>query len=568
MTWCKRLVGGLGALFLLSLAAYLLAPSLIVKYVEDRYPDVRSIDKVELEWGRLLFKKVIVEREGLLATLTRITVDFDQVLIEGGTVTVDLDSFKRPQSKGTGSSGRSIVVNGLHVTVSKEGFNGNFEDVSYKKGFACSSKGDLVYKGLKSSVHSACVMVHSKTVTTERLETTVPIPIQIPGLKDEEPLRLENLRASFEEKWLEAEVVELGDDMVRLETVRASLLPKTVQVTVRKLATSHPWLKKPGGGPAEVPDLVVEVPLGYLLKQEMSLPVTVTQGGKVTIKVTPSDWHLVGAEASCRAWWEAIPGKPFADLQLENISGTLGFEVRIRPKPKLKIHNTCKLDCSDPLIAQLKRGKFTYFAYDRDNVPFERESGPTTSNWVSIADLPVHVPDAFTLLEDPGFKRHRGYLKQALFNSLKSNLEQGRFVRGGSTITMQLAKNLWLQRFRTLDRKAREVILSRWLEGCLSKAQIMELYLNVIEFGPDLYGIGAAARHYFQKPASRLAMDEAFYLARILPRPKRAAPPDENLKRTRNFIRRLVGTGYLPDNVLSQIADPESVSGEGWEVND
>ena len=133
---------------------------------------------------------------------------------------------------------------------------------------------------------------------------------------------------------------------------------------------------------------------------------------------------------------------------------------------------------------------------------------------------------------------------------------------------MQLAKNLWLQRYRTLDRKAREVILSRWLEGCLDKATILELYLNIIEFGPNVYGIGAAAKHHFDKPAQLLALDEAFYLAKILPRPKTAGPPHPELKRTRRFIQRLVTSGYLPEQILPQLGEVGVLDEEGWQVNE
>ena len=100
-----------------------------------------------------------------------------------------------------------------------------------------------------------------------------------------------------------------------------------------------------------------------------------------------------------------------------------------------------------------------------------------------------------------------------------TNIKARRFIRGASTITMQLAKNLFLSREKTLSRKLEELILADYLEQAFTKEEMMELYLNVIEFGPDLYGVGAAAQHYFGRRPNELNLAECLFLSSILPNP-------------------------------------------------
>ncbi len=160
------------------------------------------------------------------------------------------------------------------------------------------------------------------------------------------------------------------------------------------------------------------------------------------------------------------------------------------------------------------------------------------------------MPLAAIALEDPGFPHHRGIIAQALENSLKMNVEAQKFVRGCSTITMQLAKNIWLRRDKSLGRKVQEAILALSLESCLNKDEILALYLNVVEYGANLYGIGPAAHRYFKTAPAGLDPVQAFYLASILPAPKKASPPtEERLKQTAKLMRRLAENGHLPEGM-------------------
>jgi membrane peptidoglycan carboxypeptidase len=127
---------------------------------------------------------------------------------------------------------------------------------------------------------------------------------------------------------------------------------------------------------------------------------------------------------------------------------------------------------------------------------------------------------ALLVCEDSRFFSHRGFDNKAIRDSIISNLRAGHFVRGGSTLTMQLAKNLYLGREKTLSRKLQEAVLTLLLEERLSKQDILELYLNVVEFGPGIYGIREAAQHYFNSHPGELSLAQALFFGSILPRPK------------------------------------------------
>jgi hypothetical protein len=147
--------------------------------------------------------------------------------------------------------------------------------------------------------------------------------------------------------------------------------------------------------------------------------------------------------------------------------------------------------------------------------------GPENPDFVPLAELPEHVYRAVTTGEDAGFFGHRGFDFDELRNAVAAGAQAGRLGRGGSTITQQLAKNLFLSRDRTLARKVREALVTVALEGTVPKARLLEIYLNVIEWGPGLHGIGPAARRYFDKDARALSPREACFLAAAVPSPIR-----------------------------------------------
>jgi len=147
--------------------------------------------------------------------------------------------------------------------------------------------------------------------------------------------------------------------------------------------------------------------------------------------------------------------------------------------------------------------------------------GPEGPDFVPYAEISPAVVNAVLTTEDAGFFRHHGFIPSQFRTALSRNLQKGGFRLGASTITMQTVKNVLLTQEKTLSRKLQELFLTWYLEQVLPKERTMEIYLNVIEFGPNIYGIGAAAQHYFGKSAKELTPLEAAFFASILPSPKR-----------------------------------------------
>lgn len=151
------------------------------------------------------------------------------------------------------------------------------------------------------------------------------------------------------------------------------------------------------------------------------------------------------------------------------------------------------------------------------------EVGPGTPDYVALEAMPGYVGGAAYLSEEMGFYVGSGISIPLIAKALGTNLTYGRFAYGGSTVTQQLVKNLFLTRKKTLARKFQEAIIAARIARAVSKARVLELYLNCIEFGPDLYGIGRASQHYFQKGAHSLTPMEAVFLAMLKPAPRRGA---------------------------------------------
>jgi len=140
--------------------------------------------------------------------------------------------------------------------------------------------------------------------------------------------------------------------------------------------------------------------------------------------------------------------------------------------------------------------------------------------WVPYERISRNLKRAVMASEDAKFLQHDGFDWEGMQDAWEKNLQKGRIVAGGSTISQQLAKNLFLSGKRTPWRKGEEAIITFMLEQMMSKRRIFEIYLNVIEWGDGVFGAEAAARHYFRKPASALTASEAARLAAMVPNPR------------------------------------------------
>nr|MCU0869693.1 monofunctional biosynthetic peptidoglycan transglycosylase [Burkholderiales bacterium] len=140
--------------------------------------------------------------------------------------------------------------------------------------------------------------------------------------------------------------------------------------------------------------------------------------------------------------------------------------------------------------------------------------------WVPWARISIHLKRAVVASEDAKFVDHEGFDWEALQKAWEKNLKKGRVVAGGSTISQQLAKNLFLSSRRTPWRKAQEAVITVMLETVMTKRRIFEIYLNVIEWGNGVFGAEAAARHYYRTSAAQLGPQQAAKLAAMVPLPR------------------------------------------------
>jgi monofunctional biosynthetic peptidoglycan transglycosylase len=217
---------------------------------------------------------------------------------------------------------------------------------------------------------------------------------------------------------------------------------------------------------------------------------------------------------------DVIEGMRFAGVF--SFKGSLMFDLDTPTNTKL----TLKPDCSNLHIvsvpkrmdvATLSRDFIQVISLDDEEI--KRQIGPDSPDWTPLDDVPPYFVDCLLASEDITFFQHRGFCVSAIRSALVDDLVQGQVVRGASTISQQLAKNLFLSKSKSLSRKLQEAVLTWYLESVLTKQRILELYLNVIEWGPKIYGIRQASMHYFGKPPTDLDLAESAFLVAIIPSP-------------------------------------------------
>jgi monofunctional biosynthetic peptidoglycan transglycosylase len=172
-------------------------------------------------------------------------------------------------------------------------------------------------------------------------------------------------------------------------------------------------------------------------------------------------------------------------------------------------------------VGELEKS-FPKVVYDAKTKKSQIEIGKNPPpGWVNFGAISSKAVAAIVLSEDWAFYQHNGFDWEQIWDAAQKNLETGKFARGGSTITQQVVKNVYLSNRKTLTRKLQEAILAIRVERQLTKKRILEIYLNIAEFGEGIYGIGPASRYYFGKHPSELNAKEGAFLAMLLPSPKK-----------------------------------------------
>jgi monofunctional biosynthetic peptidoglycan transglycosylase len=192
------------------------------------------------------------------------------------------------------------------------------------------------------------------------------------------------------------------------------------------------------------------------------------------------------------------------------------------------------------------------------------EQAKRIQRWIDYSRISPNLKRAVLVTEDSRFWTHEGIDFDELKESMEVNIERMEFARGGSTITQQLAKNLYLSPSKDPIRKVREFLIARRLEAELSKQRILELYLNVIEWGDGIYGAEAAARTYFHKSAADLSAPESALLAAAITNPHIFSPahPSGRLLRRQQMVMRRMGAVTPPPVVAGPVIPPPATTPE------
>lgn len=202
-------------------------------------------------------------------------------------------------------------------------------------------------------------------------------------------------------------------------------------------------------------------------------------------------------------------------------------------------------------------GTFEYTAFDKGFAVKSFLVGPENPNFRTISEIPLNLQNAILMSEDGWFYYHKGFLPAAFRESMVTNIKERRFARGGSTITMQLVKNVFLNKNKNISRKIEEAGIVWMIENLhlCTKERLFEVYMNIIEWGPGVYGANEAANFYFSKDVSKLTLAECIFLAGIIPSPKwfkYAFNEDETLKDYMLFHFQKVSEKLLEHNMISE----------------
>ncbi len=238
---------------------------------------------------------------------------------------------------------------------------------------------------------------------------------------------------------------------------------------------------------------------------------------------------LQSMPTEAQVFLDALPKGLFPSVQHMQVSGSLRYklytDVDFAKLDSLKFSSSLsaqKLRITKYGTAYVPRIKESFLFTTQDVPSRTFEIGPANPNFTPLDQISPYLKNSILTSEDASFFYHRGFNEDAFRKSIITNLREKRFARGGSTITMQLVKNVFLHRKKTISRKLDETFLVWLIEHnrLVSKERMLEIYLNLIEWAPQVYGIGEASAYYFDKKPSELTLQESIYLSSIVPKPK------------------------------------------------
>lgn len=244
-----------------------------------------------------------------------------------------------------------------------------------------------------------------------------------------------------------------------------------------------------------------------------------------------AELKVMAPSFEAQQFFEALPTGMFSTLEGIKVKGKLSYHlhmmVRLDQPDSVLLNSTLKKE-NFSIVRYGKanlatmNGAFQLPVYDRGGYVRTLDVSESNPYYVTYANIPEKLKFCVLTSEDGSFMWHKGFNEGAFAKSISENLKAGRFKRGGSTISMQLVKNIFLNKNKTVSRKLEEIMIVWLIENqhITSKERMLEVYFNVIEWGPNVYGLGEASEFYFSKKPQELQLNECIFLTSIIPKPK------------------------------------------------
>lgn len=303
--------------------------------------------------------------------------------------------------------------------------------------------------------------------------------------------------------------------------------------------------------------------LTYATLNKLSIPIRLSycsnDSTTVNLRIKKNSINATSA-------FESLPKEHFSTIQDIDVSGKLNFELYASinlDNPENLVFNSkltpeyFKINKLSPIDFTMLNDTFTHIIYHKDSIFKSIPLNDGYKYFCRLEDISKHLINAVIISEDGSFYSHKGFDPDGFRYAMARNIKEERLARGGSTITMQLVKNLFLNKHKNLIRKAEEAIIV-WLietQNLVSKERLLEIYLNIIDWGPNINGIAEASEFYFKKNPDDIELNEAIFLASIIPRPSKFKYSFDSLGYLRPYMEdyyEFVGGTMLERNMITE----------------
>lgn len=551
----KILITTVAIIVVIGLISFFAIPKYVENSIAQEFAKRGIQAKYELEWNfpGVILKNAEIQYKGVLITSPKISILYDlesflSVVIESGEITGKVENSTEDSNN---SSSKSIQIIASNIKVSdfiykgKE-LSGYIEYVGFINGNKLADFVDLsIPKDLPNTTLRG-VHVRNYDIIVDEFSSSDSLDIIKSKLikKDESAkvsgngsrysgiirkasyltneVKIEAKDISYDGKIVASQVAVDFSEKHFSFTGLSFLISEGYTLEAKTLSTEDNKISRGG---IEIEGFRVNVNKskdGFDINLKIG---NLISSGSIVLDsnhIKHAKWVL--PENSCQTVIDSLPKSLRTSLEGFIFEGTISASIDIdfkEPKAKVKLNNKCKsIKYPEAFSRKSLKSEFSRYVINSSGKQTLVNSGPISGDWVSYGAVSKFLPAAVIACEDMGFYGHKGIHIEAIENSIALNIKNMKFSRGGSTISMQTAKNLWLNREKTISRKIQEAFLTTHLESIMSKEEIVELYMNIVEFSPGSYGIRKAAHHYFKSSASNLSLGQSILIALQLPNPR------------------------------------------------